>query len=100
MLNVFKYKLFFNCAGSYGYTVKQYSLEGELLKVLGTPGTPGSSLTPLQFGNVADVGFDRDGMMYIADGDGGLNNRLVELNTSKICDFSTVTERNDDQEST
>lgn len=68
--------------GSYGYTVKQYSLEGELLKVLGTPGTPGSSLTPLQFGNVADVGFDRDGMMYIADGDGGLNNRLVELNTS------------------
>ncbi|PIK39198.1 putative NHL repeat-containing protein 3, partial [Apostichopus japonicus] len=68
--------------GPFGYTVKQYDLNGSLLRVLGTPGTAGSSLTPLQFGNVAEVAFDNKGLMYVVDGDGGLNNRLVKLNSN------------------
>ncbi|KAJ8024165.1 NHL repeat-containing protein 3 [Holothuria leucospilota] len=68
--------------GSYGYTVKEYSLDGALLRMLGTPGIAGSHLKPLQFGNVADVAFDARGLLYAVDGDGGVNNRLIKLNST------------------
>ncbi|XP_067842000.1 NHL repeat-containing protein 3-like [Heptranchias perlo] len=65
--------------GKYGHTVKQYTPSGTLLQTLGTPGTPGSDLYPLQFDQPAEVFISRKGEMYIVDGDGGLNNRLIKL---------------------
>ncbi|XP_045330826.1 NHL repeat-containing protein 3 isoform X2 [Leopardus geoffroyi] len=47
--------------------------------VLGTPGKKGTGLTPLQFDNPAELYVDDTGDIYIVDGDGGLNNRLIKL---------------------
>ncbi len=49
--------------------------DNKLIQTLGTPGTAGSGLIPLQFGNPADVDFSAD-LVFIADGDGGVNNRV------------------------
>lgn len=65
--------------GSYGHTVKQYSPSGKLLQVLGSPGRAGSSLSPLQFDQPAEIFVHSSGEIYIVDGDGGLNNRLIKL---------------------
>ncbi|KTF91192.1 hypothetical protein cypCar_00048372 [Cyprinus carpio] len=64
---------------SYGHTVKQYSPSGKLLQVLGSPGRAGSSLSPLQFDQPAEIFVHSSGEIYIVDGDGGLNNRLIKL---------------------
>ncbi|XP_075706156.1 NHL repeat-containing protein 3 [Rhinoderma darwinii] len=65
--------------GPYGHTVKQYSPSGALLKILGTPGIAGSRLSPLQFDQPADIFIKGEDEIYIVDGDGGLNNRLLKL---------------------
>ncbi|XP_048388719.1 NHL repeat-containing protein 3-like [Stegostoma tigrinum] len=65
--------------GKYGHTVKQYTPSGKLLQILGTPGTPGSNLNPLQFDQPAEVFVSKKEEIYIVDGDGGLNNRLIKL---------------------
>ena len=51
---------------------------GKLLERGGT-GQPGTDISPfLQYGNVADGDFDdARGIAYVADGDGGPNNRIV-----------------------
>ena len=51
---------------------------GELHERGGT-GQPGTDISPfLQFGNVADGDIDdARGIAYVADGDGGPNNRIV-----------------------
>lgn len=46
---------------------------------LATIGSKGTGLHPLQFGSVADVAFDTSGGVYISDGDGGINARVVKL---------------------
>ena len=65
------------------HTLKQYEVaSGKLLLTLGTPssGGGGNGTQPvLQFGNVADVAFDASGALYISDGDGGVNNRVLKL---------------------
>ncbi|CAJ0940821.1 unnamed protein product [Ranitomeya imitator] len=66
-------------AGPYGHTVKQYSPSGALLKTLGTPGIAGSRLSPLQFDQPADIFIKGEDEVYIVDGDGGMNNRLLKL---------------------
>ncbi|XP_055452812.1 NHL repeat-containing protein 3 [Psammomys obesus] len=66
-------------SGSYGHTVKKYNSLGDLVQVLGTPGKKGTGLNPLQFDNPAELHVDDTGEIYIVDGDGGLNNRLVKL---------------------
>lgn len=66
-------------SGPYGHTVKKYNSLGDLVQVLGTPGKKGTGLNPLQFDNPAELYVDDTGEMYIVDGDGGLNNRLVKL---------------------
>ncbi|XP_056094981.1 NHL repeat-containing protein 3-like [Rhinichthys klamathensis goyatoka] len=63
----------------FGHTVKQYSPDGKLLPVLGSPGKAGSSLSPLQFDQPAEIFIHSSGEIYIVDGDGGLNNRLIKL---------------------
>ncbi|KAM3933031.1 NHL repeat-containing protein 3 isoform 1-T3 [Leptodactylus fuscus] len=65
--------------GSYGHTVKQYSPSGSLLKILGTPGIAGHLTSPLQFDQPADIFVDPEDEIYIVDGDGGMNNRLLKL---------------------
>lgn len=65
--------------GPYGHCVKQFSPSGKLLQVLGTPGQAGSGLSPLQFDQPAEVFVHSTGEIYIVDGDGGLNNRLIKL---------------------
>lgn len=65
--------------GSFGHTVKKYNSFGDLVQVLGTPGTKGTGLNPLQFDNPAELCVEDTGEMYIVDGDGGLNNRLIKL---------------------
>ncbi|XP_069478047.1 NHL repeat-containing protein 3 isoform X2 [Ambystoma mexicanum] len=65
--------------GANGHTIKQYDASGKPLKVLGTAGIAGSAVNPLQFDQPADLCVDTNGEMYIVDGDGGLNNRLIKL---------------------
>lgn len=90
--------------GPYGHSIKQYSPSGKLLQVnasqafilnavgcrwrhdvfllaqvLGTPGKAGSGVDPLQFDQPAEIYVHQSGEMYIVDGDGGLNNRLIKL---------------------
>lgn len=66
-------------SGPYGHCIKQYSPSGHLLQVLGTPGTAGSGVDPLQFDQPAEIFVHESGEMYIVDGDGGMNNRLIKL---------------------
>ncbi|XP_059540316.1 NHL repeat-containing protein 3 isoform X1 [Myotis daubentonii] len=65
--------------GSFGHTIKKYSSLGDLVQVLGTPGKKGTGLNPLQFDNPAELYVEDTGDIYIVDGDGGLNNRLIKL---------------------
>ncbi len=66
--------------GQLGYTVKKFSPDGEFLEyVLGTPGKKGNGLSPVQFDQVADIAISDEGDMFIVDGDGGMNNRLLKL---------------------
>ncbi|XP_062309213.1 NHL repeat-containing protein 3-like isoform X1 [Osmerus eperlanus] len=65
--------------GPYGHCVKQYSPSGTLLQVLGSPGKAGSGLNPLEFDQPAEVFVHSSGEIYIVDGDGGMNNRLIKL---------------------
>ncbi|XP_033098959.1 NHL repeat-containing protein 3-like [Anneissia japonica] len=74
---------------TYGHTVKKISTDGKLELVLGTAGIAGSSLSPLQFGNVADLAFSEKGEMYVVDGDGGVNNRLLKLSQVQAFDADT-----------
>ncbi|XP_038617442.1 NHL repeat-containing protein 3 [Tachyglossus aculeatus] len=66
-------------SGSYGHSVKKYSPYGDLVQILGTAGQKGSGLNPLQFDNPAELYVEDSGELYIVDGDGGLNNRLLKL---------------------
>lgn len=65
-----------------GHCVKEFSLAGQYLGTIGTCGTRGSGLNPVQFDKVTDIAFDSKGLRWISDGDiGGLNNRVLQLNT-------------------
>lgn len=61
--------------------MKRYSPSGKLLQILGTPGNAGSSLNPIQFDQPAEIFVEESGDMYVVDGDGGMNNRLLKLST-------------------
>lgn len=65
--------------GSFGHTVKKYDSFGDLVQVLGTPGQRGTGLSPLQFDSPAELHVEDTGDVYVVDGDGGLNNRLIKL---------------------
>ncbi|KAK7125240.1 hypothetical protein R3I93_020812 [Phoxinus phoxinus] len=71
-------------SGPFGHTVKQYSPDGKLLRVLGSPGRAGSSLSPLQFDQPAEIFIHSSGEIYIVDGDGGENNRLIKLSPDPV----------------
>lgn len=73
--------------GSFGHTVKKYNSFGDLVQVLGTPGQRGAGLNPLQFDNPAELYVEDTGDIYVVDGDGGLNNRLVKLSQGTWLNF-------------
>lgn len=73
--------------GFFGHTVKKYSSFGDLVQVLGTPGKKGTGLNPLQFDNPAELYVEDTGDIYIVDGDGGLNNRLIKLSQGTWLNF-------------
>lgn len=72
--------------GKFGHTIQQYSTWGKLLQVIGTPGKAGSGLNPLQFDQPAEIFVEENGDLYVVDGDGGMNNRLLKLTP----DFKTL----------
>ena len=58
-----------------------FSPQGELLSTAGS--SQGTATSPLQYGNVADGGFDAaGGLAVVADGDGGVNDRVVGLDAT------------------
>lgn len=73
--------------GLYGHTIKKYNSFGDLVQVLGTPGKKGTGLNPLQFDNPAELYVEDTGDIYIVDGDGGLNNRLIKLSQGTWLSF-------------
>ena len=78
------FMLFLSFADLLGHTVKRFSHTGKLEITLGTPNKKGTGLTPqYQFDQVADLDIGEDGEVYIVDGDGGMNNRLLKLDASK-----------------
>ncbi|MEQ2171730.1 hypothetical protein GOODEAATRI_013764 [Goodea atripinnis] len=68
--------------GPYGHCIKQYSPSGMLLQV-NASGKAGSGLDPLQFDQPAEIFVHESGEMYIVDGDGGMNNRLIKLSKNQ-----------------
>lgn len=54
-----------------------------MCQVLGTPGKAGHGLNPLQFDQPAEIFVHSSGEMYIVDGDGGMNNRLIKLSKNQ-----------------
>jgi hypothetical protein len=63
-----------------GHVIKAFTPNGTLLRTIGEVGVAGTGLRPLQFGNVADLDWSQDfTKMVIVDGDGGPNNRAVEI---------------------
>lgn len=66
----------------YAGRVTVHDPKGRLLDK-GGHGGQGTAIEPqLQYGCVADGDFGPNGMAYIADGDGGVNNRIVALNST------------------
>ncbi|KAJ6659237.1 hypothetical protein lerEdw1_019283 [Lerista edwardsae] len=70
--------------GNSGHTIQQYSSSGQLLQVMGTPGRAGSGVNPLQFDQPAEIFVEETGDLYVVDGDGGMNNRLLKLTPGKL----------------
>jgi hypothetical protein len=66
------------------YTTKVFSPTGDLLATLGQADTPGAGTLPLQFDKVADTDFGADGAVFISDGDGSSNHRVIALNASDL----------------
>jgi hypothetical protein len=62
------------------HTLRRFNVASGALEVtLGTAGQAGNGTYPLQFGSVADVAFDASGALYVSDGDGGVNNRVLKI---------------------
>lgn len=66
------------------FTVKQFDVNGTVLRGVGTPGHGGGGLAPVQFSSPADVSFTSAGSIAISDGDGGSNNRVLVLAGSDL----------------
>jgi DNA-binding beta-propeller fold protein YncE len=64
-------------------TVKQFNISGGLLQSVGTANSGGGGLSPVQFSAPADLYCDPSAV-YISDGDGGINNRVLKLSGSNL----------------
>ena len=71
----------------YGHCLKQFTLSGGLLSVIGTCGenSQGTGLDPVQFDEVTDVAWNAAGELLVSDGDlNGLNNRVLTLDPTGV----------------
>lgn len=60
------------------------------MQILGTPGKAGASLNPLQFDQPAEIFVHTSGEIFIVDGDGGMNNRLIKLSKGMYDLFNVI----------
>lgn len=60
-------------------TVKQFNITGALLRTVGTADKPGNGVDPVQFSAPADIAITPAGNVIVSDGDGGTNNRVLDL---------------------
>lgn len=60
--------------------------QGYLLSFSGEKGVSGSRVDPVQYNTVADTAFGKGKMVYISDGDGSSNHRVVALNVTSMID--------------
>ena len=57
-----------------------------ILGISGEKGHAGSGINPVQYNTVADTAFGANNMVFISDGDGSSNHRVVALNVSSLDD--------------
>ena len=68
----------------FAHTLSAFDANGTRLLTVGTPGTAGDGTSPtVQFSSLADTATDGHGGVFVADGDGGGNNRVVKLRVPK-----------------
>lgn len=73
------------------FTTKVYSAEGQLLATYGTKNVGGPGVSPLQFDKVADTAFGSGAssdVVFVSDGDGSSNHRVVAIDASELPSFS------------
>jgi hypothetical protein len=66
----------------YGHCLKQFTLTGNPTSTIGTcaENSQGTGLSPVQFDEVTDIAWSRQGALLVSDGDlHGLNNRVLKL---------------------
>lgn len=68
------------------YTVKVFDPEGTILTHSGQAGVTGAGINPIRYNTVADTAFGAGKMVYISDGDGSTNHRVVALNVTSLDD--------------
>ena len=68
------------------FTVKIFDPTGLLLATSGKAGATGGAENPIRYNTVADTTFGKENMVYISDGDGSTNHRVVALNVSSLSD--------------
>lgn len=61
------------------FTVKQFTQQGTLIQYSGTMGTAGGGIDPPQYEAPADVAVTAMGNVFVSDGDGSPNNRVLLL---------------------
>jgi len=70
----------------------QFALNGTLVRSLGIKGKAGNTTNPMTFNQPTDFAFDiLRNALYVADGDNGVNNRIIRLNY-KTLDVDWVVE--------
>lgn len=69
------------------FTVKRLAINGTLLQMAGTPGVAGGGVDPVQFSVPADIAITPIGNIAVSDGDGGSNNRVVDLHSGSLTVF-------------
>ena len=73
------------------FTTKVFSAEGQLLATYGTKNIGGPGVSPLQFDKVADTAFGTGAsadVVFVSDGDGSSNHRVVAIDASELPSFS------------
>ena len=66
------------------FTTKVFTAEGKLITTLGTKDDGGADVSPIQFDKVADTAFGADDTVYVSDGDGSSNHRVVAIDGSNL----------------
>ena len=77
---------------AHSFNVKIFDPEGTILGISGEEGHTGDGIKPVQYNTVADTAFGKDRMVFISDGDGSSNHRVVALNVTSFEDETRLNE--------